>query len=191
MPSTYNPFNWFWLADDGRIFGSAKQLIVDATDPDYIAWTGTNVATPWPRDIAGNQTDQSLQDVLTSYNLWIDLTAYTANARYNRASGGVVVTSLGGSVPFLSDPQSRNTVNSAYDFMTQKGTGYTVHWKLSDGSFVVLNTTQMTLLMNDMATFVQSCFACEANTVASINGGTITTQAQIDAAFAAISNVFA
>ena len=123
------------------------------------------------------------------YNLWVDLIAYTANARYNHASGGVVVTSLGGSVPFLSDPQSRNTVNSAYDYMILKGTG-TVQWKLSDGTFVTLDKTKVTTLMNDMAGFVQSCFATEASTMASIGGGTITTQAQIDAAFAAISNVF-
>jgi hypothetical protein len=42
-----------------------------------------------------------------------------------------------------------------------------------------------------MATFVQACFTCESNTLTAINGGSITTLAQIDAAFAAISNVLA
>ena len=189
MPS-FNAYNWYWLADDGRLFCSAKQAIVDASDADYVAWSVSNGPTPWPRDTTGNQTVAALQDVLTPYNLYVDLTAYTANARYEHASDGVVVTSLGGAVPFLSDPLSRNTVNSAYDFMTQKGGGYTVQWKLSDGTFITLNVAQMTTLMNAMATFVQSCFTCESTTVAGIVGGTITTQAQIDAAFAAISNVF-
>ena len=37
---------------------------------------------------------------------------YAADQRYRKASGGVIVTSLS-AVPFLSDPVSRNTVNSA------------------------------------------------------------------------------
>ena len=182
------PYDWYWLADDGRVFSSARQIIVDASDPDYSAWSGT--ATAWPRDAAGDQTNAALQDVLTPYNLFVDLIAYTAYARFNHASGGVIVTSLGGAVPFLSDITSRNTINSAYDFMTQKGGGYTVQWKLSDGTFITLSVTGITTLMNAVATFVQSCFSCESTTVGSINGGTITTQAQVDAAFAAISNVF-
>jgi hypothetical protein len=44
-------------------------------------------------------------------------------------------------------------------------------------------------ILQEMATFVQSCFSCESNTLSDINGGTITTMAEIDAAFAAISNV--
>ena len=186
--ASYSPYNWYRLADDGRIFASARQIITDDTDPDYSAWNGT--ATPWPRDVAGNQTNAALQDVLTPYNVFVDLIAYTAYARFNHASGGVVVTSLGGSTLFLTDPVSRNTINSAYDFMTQKGGGYTVQWKLSNGTFITLNVTQMTTLMNAVATFVQSCFTCESTTVSAINGGTITTHAQVDAAFAAISNVF-
>ena len=42
-----------------------------------------------------------------------------------------------------------------------------------------------------MATFVQACFTCESTTLASINGGTITGLAAIDAAYAAVSNVLA
>ncbi len=184
------PSDWYWIADDGRVYSSARQVIVDTNDAGYIAWSQSTQPTVWPRDLDGNQTDASLQDVLTPYNLYVDLFAYAANVRYNTASGGVAVTSLGGSVLFLTDVISRNTINSAYDFMTQKGAGYTVRWKLSDGSFITLNVTQMTTLMNAVATFVQSCFACESTQVAGITGGTITTQAQIDSAFAAISNVF-
>jgi hypothetical protein len=188
---TFNPYDWYWLADDGSIFASARETIVDETDADYLEWTGAgNTPTLWPRDDAGNQTTAALQEVLTPYNLWVDLYAYAANVRYNHASGGVIVTSLGGSVPFLSDSQSRNMVNSAFDFLTLKGAGATVHWKLSDGTFVVLDVAQITTLMDDMATFVQACFGEESTLVAGIAGGTITTQAQIDAAFAAISNVF-
>jgi hypothetical protein len=185
-----NPHSNYWLADDGRVFGSAAQTIVTTSDPDYVAWTQALFPTPWPRDGAGNQTNAALQDVLTPYGLFVDLAAYAAYARYNHASGGIQVYSVGGAIFFLTDPVSRNTVNSAYDYMTQKGVGTTVQWKMSDGSFITMNTTQMTTVMNAMSAFVQSCFAEESTMVAGINGGTITTKAQIDSAFAGISNVF-
>lgn len=187
--AVFLPQNWFWLADDGRAYGSAKQLISDTSDPDYVAWSAVNNPSGWPRDLAGNQTEAEMQAVVGPYGLFVNLIYYTANARYNRASGGVIVTSLGGSVPFLSDPQSRNTVNSAFDYLVHKGSG-TVQWKLSDGSFVTLDQTKITTLMSDMAGFVQSCFGVESTTVSGINGGSITTTAEVDAAFAAISNVF-
>ena len=115
--------------------------------------------------------------------------AYAADARYRKASGGMIITSLS-AVPFFTDPLSRNTVNSAWDYMNAKGTGNSIDWKMSDGSFILLSTTQMNIVMNDMSVFVQSCFTCEANLNAGITDGSITTLAQIDAAFRAISNVF-
>jgi hypothetical protein len=66
----FNPFDWYWLADDDRVFTSARQLIVDASDADYQSWTGVgNLPTSWPRDDAGNQTNDALQEVLTPYGL--------------------------------------------------------------------------------------------------------------------------
>jgi hypothetical protein len=61
---------------------------------------------------------------------------------------------------------------------------------LSDGSFIQLTPTQLSTATGNMANFVQACFTCEATTVAAINAGTITTQQQVDDAFAAVANVF-
>jgi Domain of unknown function (DUF4376) len=186
---SYNPYDWYWLADDARIFGSAKQIVVDDQDADYIAWTNAgNTATPWPRDDAGNQTTAALQAVLTPYNLFIDLVAYAAYARSNHAGGGLTITSIS-AVPFLTDPTSRNTVNSAFQY-AQANPAHITNWKMSDGTFIALNNMQMATVNNDMTTFVQSCFTCESTTVSNINSGTVTTHAQVDAAFAAISNTF-
>jgi hypothetical protein len=184
MPNQYNPYNCYWLAADGRVFASARQIIVDENDANYIAWTSGNVATAWPRDLAGNQTNAELQKVLTPYNLFVDLVAYCAYARYNHASGGVTI----GGKPYLTDPVSRNTVASAHDYAVANP-GHITDWKLADGTFIQLNETQLANVLQQMATFVQSCFTCESNTVAGITGGSITTHAQVDSAFAAISNV--
>jgi Domain of unknown function (DUF4376) len=183
MPS--NVYNNFWLADDARVYGSAKQLITTDADPDYVAWTGLgNTASPWPRDNAGNQTNAALQDAVAPHGLFADLTFYAADARYRKASGGV---SIGGK-PYLSDPVSRNTVASAHDYAVANP-GHITDWKLADGTFIQLDEAGLAHVLQEMATFVQACFTCESTTVAGISGGSITTRAQVDAAFAAISNV--
>ena len=46
----YNIHDWYWLADDGRVFTSARRLTVDESDASYQAFIGGAMATPWPRD---------------------------------------------------------------------------------------------------------------------------------------------
>jgi hypothetical protein len=182
----FNVYDNFWLADDNRVFGSAKQIISDTSDPDYVAWSNSFFASPWPRDGAGNQTNAALQDVLTPYNLFIDLVYYTANARWLWQTGGITVAGE----TYLTDRVSGNERNVAYNY-AQANPATTFDWKLPNGTFVALTAAQLTHVAESEAGFVQSCFTCEQNTVASITGGTITTRAQVDAAFSAISNVFA
>lgn len=62
----YNPHDWYWLAEDGRLYSGARQVVVTVSDPAFMAWRDSGFApTNWPRDLAGNQTDQALQEVLT------------------------------------------------------------------------------------------------------------------------------
>lgn len=66
----FNPRDWYWLADDGRLFSSARTSLVDKTDKDFVAWcSGLRNPTRWPQDDEGEQTYASLQDVLTPYGL--------------------------------------------------------------------------------------------------------------------------
>ncbi len=64
------PEDWYWLSDDGRLYSSAVQALVDADDDTYHLWLGTgNCATRWPVDDNDNQTDASLDEVLRPYGL--------------------------------------------------------------------------------------------------------------------------
>jgi hypothetical protein len=180
------PYNWYWLADDGRVYASATQTIVTDTDPGYVAFTGAGgTATVWPRDDAGNQTNASLQDVLRPYNLYVDLIYYTAAARQARYADDITVNGL----PFSTDPVSLGGLNAAMLYTSDKQVN-AFSWKLPDGSFITLNTTQIKDLQSVVAAFGQSCFVCEDETLTAIEGGTITTREQVDAAFAAVSNNF-
>jgi hypothetical protein len=182
MYDTFNIANWYWIigGDASNVWSSARAMLVPANDADYVAWG----RTPTPID-----TMASLYDVFAAQYPAGSLHTYNADARYRRASGGVTITTIS-AVPFQSDAQSRNTVNSAYDYSQAQGTNWTINWKMQDGSFVVLSKGSLATLMNNMAQFVQACFACEYSNQTAIDGGTITTLAQIDAAFAAVKNVF-
>lgn len=178
--SRYNPSNWYWLADDSRLFSSKSQSLIQSSDPDYQAWVASGgFATPWPRDDAGAQTTASLQEVLMPYNLFIDLKAYAAFVRYNKEVGGTTISG----VAYPTDRETQAKMTSAFA-LGQVNPSATFQWKLSDGTFATLTVAQLTTVATVVGAFVQACFATEATVVAGINGGTIATRDQVDAAFA-------
>lgn len=197
-------YNNYWIIGGSSVdvYSNASNTMVSVDDSDYVAWAENNIASP----IA---SEAELADTVRAYGsrlpAWLfnapsfiqpapgtydkgQLAAYAADARYRHAGGGIVVTSLSAAL-FLTDPTSRNAVNSAYQYAVANP-AHVSDWKMGDGTFIELDLAQLTTLNDDMTTFVQSCFTCESTTVASINGGAITDLAAIDAAFAAISYVF-
>jgi ferric-dicitrate binding protein FerR (iron transport regulator) len=200
----FNPRDWYWYVggDTAQAYSSKRNIYVDpASDADYAAWAAAN--GPHPAAVA-NESEIwfYLKDFAPAW-LWNgttmsqptpttwskeQLAGYAADARFNRASAGIIITSLS-PVAFLSDPVSRNAVNSAHDYV-EANPAATVKWKMSDGSFVQLDKTTLTSVMMDMSAYVESCFAGESNTADAINAGSITTLEEIDDAFAAISNTF-
>ncbi|MET3969084.1 hypothetical protein [Bradyrhizobium sp. S3.9.1] len=59
----YAPLTWYWLAADGRIYSSARSMLVPDTDANYVEFCRGGPASEWPRDANGDQTDRALQDV--------------------------------------------------------------------------------------------------------------------------------
>lgn len=69
---SYDPLKWFWISDAGDIFDSERCLKIDSTDKRYLDFIEIGgLATPWPRDEDGNQTDAALLDVVRPYGLLI------------------------------------------------------------------------------------------------------------------------
>jgi hypothetical protein len=176
--------NWYWIVggDQANVYSSARVMTVPVDDPDYVAWqTAGGVPS------AANSMDDVIAVCATNYPRGT-LVSYNADARYRHATGGLIVTSIS-PVPFVSDPVARNSLANANEYVKQTP-GSTINFKLSDGSFVVLDGNALSKATVAMATFVQNCFTCESNNLTAINGGSITTLQQIDDAFAAISNTF-
>ena len=68
----YNGRAWFWLADDGRVYGSTENIVGTADDGAYKDFINEGAsATIWPRDDAGQQTLASLQDVVGSFGITV------------------------------------------------------------------------------------------------------------------------
>lgn len=64
------PTNWYWLADDGRIYSSARQAIINEKDENFVAWQKAGyLTTPWPKDAEGKETEAALSAVLEPYGV--------------------------------------------------------------------------------------------------------------------------
>lgn len=67
----YDFRDWYWQADDGRIYSSKARAIVQADDPAFVEFQAAAMPTPWPRDDAGEQTDAALQAVFDGYDITV------------------------------------------------------------------------------------------------------------------------
>lgn len=65
MSHIYNPADWYWRADDGRLYSSAARAVVSGETASFADWLGGGgVPTIWPRDAVGDQTQAALDGVL-------------------------------------------------------------------------------------------------------------------------------
>lgn len=68
MAPIYNPDDWYWRAEDDRIFSSKEGKEIAETDAAFTAWSEAGgIPTVWPRDDAGEQTQAALNDVLNAF----------------------------------------------------------------------------------------------------------------------------
>jgi hypothetical protein len=66
------PFDWYWLADDGRLYSSVEQSLVSASGSAYGNWRAEGrTPTRWPEDDNREQTESSLLAVIGAYSLVI------------------------------------------------------------------------------------------------------------------------
>jgi hypothetical protein len=56
-----NDNNWYWLANDGRIYSAARNALITPDDTGYQQFCAYALPSPWPTDANGNQTTASLQ----------------------------------------------------------------------------------------------------------------------------------
>lgn len=64
----FNPMNWYFLSEDGRIYSTATMSLVAASDAAFQAWQSMGlVPSPWPGNGAANQTEDTIRAQLVPY----------------------------------------------------------------------------------------------------------------------------
>lgn len=178
--------NWYWVVaqSDTQVFSSASGTYVPLADATYQAWLGGgfNPSVIVSEDELIEVLGRLAPGVFPTFPA--GLSAYAANARYNKETGGITVSGI--AVP--TDRQTQAQLTGAFNYVGVTPSA-TIQWKLADGAFVALDAAQITAIATAVAVHVQACFAAEATLYVGIAASppTITTFAQIDAAFAAIT----
>jgi len=174
-----NPTDWYWLADDGRLFSSKSQTLVTVDDPAYVAWDVTYDATPWPVDDAGAQTDASLQALLEPFDMFVNLSYYTVNKRWRTEVGGLTATA---GFPIKTDDRSQAKLTGLYTASVENPAVIT-QYQAANYTVQQIDAAGMLQLHIDLLTHINFCFDTSAAVLAGIADGTVTTREQIDAAF--------
>jgi hypothetical protein len=182
--SEFNAYNWYWLADDGRLFSGAKASLISDTDADYVAWSEINMATPWPRDDEGNQTLAELQRVLLPYVIMVDLKAYAFLARDQKEHSGCPV-SVGPITEVRTDAYTQSLI-SRYHQAAAANEAFTVAWILPDRSTTTLDKAAIDSLFSQTTDFIAGTYNTYSQVIGDIDGGSINSSDQIDQAFEGI-----
>ncbi|WP_315701282.1 MULTISPECIES: DUF4376 domain-containing protein [unclassified Bradyrhizobium] len=185
MAFRFNLADWYWLADDGRVWSSRVAAIVPSNDQAYMAWVGAgNGPSPWPTDASGAQTSASLQEVLSPYGLWADLKAYANAKQWAKASGGYLATINGAQVPISTSTESLGLIAGKVARLQQANPPSSVQWQTGESTFVTIAAGDFIAASIEIADFVQATFDKLAAVMAKIDAGVITTFAQVDAGLA-------
>lgn len=117
----------------------------------------------------------------------VDLAAYAGRKRWETEISGILFDGH----PIPTDDRAKALISGAYQ-KARADAAATKRWQISAAPivFVTLSNAQLIALGLAAETFVQSTFDTLDTVAAGIAGGTITTTAAIDIAFAALTHVF-
>lgn len=158
-------FSTFYISDDGYkhvVAGDGRQQL-------ECAW-----------DDALTRDGEAWRIVPASEQLRNQLTAYAADKRWQKESGGIVV----GGVPIATDDRSKQMIIGAR-LAADADPDWTTQWVGADGSVHPVDATAMIAISDAVQAHVNACFVTYASVKSAIDAGTITAREEIDAAFAA------
>lgn len=191
--------DWYWSVG-GRLYASARNIYVPGDDAALLAWQAAGGAAPriaseaelW--DVLQAQLPGRFPDWLFNGATFVQpgvnqytsvqLVAYAAAARYAKETGGITTSGI-----MIDTSRAGQALITGAWATVQAQPSATIQWKAADGTWAALNATQITAVATAVTNHVQACFAAEAALDAAINAAppTVTSKAQIDAAFAAVT----
>jgi hypothetical protein len=178
------------LGPNGEKIGPtfSGELLLYGTKPGDTLGAITNWSFSWASDGTftwGSVSQNDINKVMAVYNVHDAaksfLLDYSESARYNKEISGITVNG----VYTQTDLQSQQALHAVYTYC-QIHSSISVQWKLPDLTFITYTATQITNLFDKVNLFVQNCFNTESSINSGIKAGSVTTNAQIDAAYANI-----
>lgn len=177
--SQYDPTDWYWqIAGESGVFSSRARSFVEVTDTGYQAFLNRG---DLPTAIAGMAELKSVLQVQYPAGLPVDLPAYAAQKRWELETGGIEVSGM----PVDTSRDSQALIHGAFS-LAQTDASVSFRFK-SGGAFIALDASQMIAIGEAVARHIQACFVWEASILDALNAETISSEADIDAAFAAFS----
>jgi hypothetical protein len=159
----------------GDQFGNIKiveRWLDDEQPTEYSVESGRTVAFDGTRTIVTvHYTEPQLSKE--------QLTAHAAKRRYEKEVAGITVAG----VPVATDDRSKQMIIGAR-IAADSDPNFTTTWVGTNGNLYPMTAPQIIGVSNAVLAHVSSCFAIYANTQEAIAAGTISTPAEIDAAFA-------
>lgn len=167
-----------WRAADGRLWSLAALGPVSGDDASITERDeDARPFTTWP-ERNGQQTLDALLEVLRAHGIEADLAAYASQVRFARETAGIEV----GGERIDTSRESQSLITGAHALALAEP-DEPIDFKSSSG-WIVIDSAAMILIALAVARHVRACFRAERAVAAAIAAGTITTRAEIDAAFA-------
>lgn len=175
----FNPSDWYWAKEDGKVFSSARRKSYASSDQEYKAWLEAgNFPTRYPRDESGNESEDELATSLLAHGVFIRPKEYAAAKRYALETRGFIFQGH----PIATDRESRVSISGMALGASLLGNEFSTSWKCEDGTFITLDATEALALATSVMSFVSACFGVESSIAAAIESGEITTVEQVDQA---------
>lgn len=194
MPFNLNNWYWYVAGDTTQVYSSTRNIYVDpAADVDYQNWAQLNTS---PNSIDSEaELWYQLSNILPA---WLfdgttfsqpavgaytqtQLISYASLARFNCEQAGTVASG----VPVATDERGLMLINGAR-WACDGNPTWTTIWVGTDGQHYPVNQAQMIEICNIVTNRTEQTYTTYGGVVADINNQTITTLAEIDAAFSGI-----
>ena len=145
--------------------------------------TGSYASIVWVDTVQTMPTEAAFTAAYTQQET-VAIINYAGAKQQAIAVGGIKVnvgtSTAPSNIEASTDPTSLVLLQGAYS-LAQANSSQTFQWVQGSGVAVTLTAAQIITLFNAVTAFVQSTFTTLAAVITAVNGGTITTTAQVDA----------
>jgi hypothetical protein len=190
----FDPKDWYWFVagDSANVYSSARNIYVPTSDSNYATWLQHNGGAPsvptesdiwyyvkdfqpwWLWDAGAQKVSQP------SVGAWHkqQLRQYNTDVRTRIVGGGMTAAGI----PIKTDDIARGFINDARTHADADPT-YTTQWYGSDGEFYPVDAATIISMSDLVARHTSDCYLVFKDMDEKILLNTITTTAQVDAAY--------